>query len=204
MCHELLADAKFFELLLRYDEDLAAAARKKGCRCGGRLDSARFPRKPRGGPADLEGYDKRFSFCCAKDGCRSRVTPPSVRFLARRVYLGAVVVLVSAMRYGLSSRRLQKLYEHIGADRRTLERWRRWWLQAFVRSELWREAKGRFMPPVDENTLPASLLERFAGGLLDRVVWVLHLLGPMTSGSCKSMFDLNPQRLLMEKGKTER
>jgi hypothetical protein len=40
----------------------------------------------------------RFSFCCDRDGCRNRATPPSVRFLGRKVYLGAVVMLISASR----------------------------------------------------------------------------------------------------------
>jgi len=31
----------------------------------------------------------RFSFCCARDGCRTRKTPPSFRFLGRKVYLAA-------------------------------------------------------------------------------------------------------------------
>ena len=83
-----------FELLFAIDQDLAANARAAGCpACGGRLHSVRYPRKPRGGPADLgPEYDWRFSFCCAGEGCRRRATPPSVRFLGRRVYLGAVVV----------------------------------------------------------------------------------------------------------------
>jgi len=34
-------------------------------------------------------------FCCAVDGCRSRATPPSLRFLGRKVYLAAIVVLVA-------------------------------------------------------------------------------------------------------------
>ena len=47
------------------------------------------------GPGDLpDEYRYRFSFCCDRDGCRKRVTPPSVRFLGRRVYLGAVVILI--------------------------------------------------------------------------------------------------------------
>ena len=64
----------------------------------GMLHSARYPRKPRGGLDDLgPDYATRLSFCCAVDGCRRRTTPPSVRYLGRRVYLGAVVVLVTAM-----------------------------------------------------------------------------------------------------------
>jgi hypothetical protein len=59
-------EASFYEMLERIDKDLAQAAREARCECGGRLDSARYPRKPRGGPPHLgPGYDWRFSFCCA-------------------------------------------------------------------------------------------------------------------------------------------
>jgi hypothetical protein len=103
---ELLADARFHELLFAFDRDLAAAARLAGCaRCGGVVHSARFRRKPRGAPAGLgAGFDQRLSFCCAADLCRKRATPPSFRFLGRKVFLGAVVVLVSAMRQGVRRR----------------------------------------------------------------------------------------------------
>ena len=102
MYRALLADARFHELLLAFDRDLAAAARAGGCvRCGGVLHSARFLRKPRGGPAGLgEEHARRFSFCCPEDPCRKRATPPSFRFLGRKAYLGAVAVLVAAMRQG--------------------------------------------------------------------------------------------------------
>jgi hypothetical protein len=45
------------------------------------------------GPARLgREHDQRFSFCCAVDGCRSRATPPSLRFLGPKVYIAAIVV----------------------------------------------------------------------------------------------------------------
>ena len=62
------------------------------------LHSARYRRKPRGRPAGLgEEHDWRFSFCCARDGCRTRRTPPSFRFLGRKVYLATMVVLIAIM-----------------------------------------------------------------------------------------------------------
>src|ERR1700726_3419348 len=54
-------------------------------------------RKPRGGPQ----WDRRYSFCCAEEDCRRRLTPESVRFLGRRVYAGLVVVLMATMIHGL-------------------------------------------------------------------------------------------------------
>jgi hypothetical protein len=73
--------------------------RRAGCAlCCGVLHSARYWRKPRGRACDVgPEHDRRFSFCCAVDGCRSRATPPSLRFLGRKVYLATIVVLVSMM-----------------------------------------------------------------------------------------------------------
>src|ERR1700674_2060955 len=86
---DLLADATFHELLLAYDRDLADTARCAGCaRCSGVVHSAPYWRKPRGRPCRLgREHDRRFSFCCAVDGCRSRATPPSLRFLGPKVSL---------------------------------------------------------------------------------------------------------------------
>ena len=51
-----------------------------------------------GGPDHLpEEYRYRFNICCDRACCRKRMTPPSVRFLGRKVYLGAVVILIIAM-----------------------------------------------------------------------------------------------------------
>jgi hypothetical protein len=120
----VLADAKFHEQLLVFDRDLSATARAARCgECGGALHSAPFGRKPRGGPAGLgQDYVRRFSFCCAVDGCRKRLTPPSLRFLGRKVYLATVVTLISAMLHGTTPARLTRLSIVPGIDRRTLAR----------------------------------------------------------------------------------
>jgi hypothetical protein len=122
----LLSDARFHDLLLAFDGDLADAARNAGCAlCSGVLHSARYWRKPRGrGCAVDPEHDRRFSFCCAVDGCRSRATPPSLRFLGRKVYLATIVVLVSMMQHGVTERRMRELAKAVGVDRRTVVRWR--------------------------------------------------------------------------------
>jgi hypothetical protein len=182
---ELVRDARFHEFELGVDRERAAAMREAGCEvCGSPLHSAHFTRKPRGGPAGLGGeHDLRFSLCCANRECRKRHTPPSLRFLGRKVYLGAVVVLVSAMRHGATPARLRKLREHLGVSRRTVERWRRWWREAFVESAFWRVARAAFMPPVAPDLLPVSLLEHFAGDGEARLLTLLRFLGPITGGA---------------------
>jgi hypothetical protein len=180
----LLQDRTFYETLAQFDEDLAAEVHARGCPCGGRLHRAAYPRKPRGGPADLGPvYDRRHSFCCDQDGCRRRTTPASLRFLGRRVYLGVVVVLVSIMAHGCTPARLTKLRHELGGSLsvRTIRRWRTWWQRAFSRSPFWQQARGRFAPPVDRTRLPAALLPRFPGQTLGiRVRRLLEFLAPLT------------------------
>jgi hypothetical protein len=125
--------------------------------------------------------EKRLSFCCA--ACRKRLTPASVRFLGRRVYLGAVVVLATAMSSGITDRRSAKLRELFGVDRRTLQRWREWWREAFVQSALWIGERGRFRSPVNESDLPASLLGRFLGGMREELLAVLGFLSPLSASA---------------------
>jgi hypothetical protein len=162
MYHDLPRDASFWLFLFSIDKDLARSTRKEACPCGGRLHCANYPRKPRGGPDDLpEEYRYRLSFCCDRDGCRRRVTPPSVRFLGRKVYLFAVVILISAMRQGPSPRRVRELSGLFGADRRTIARWQVFWREHFPQIPFWRVARGRLVPAVAIVVLPRSLLEAF-------------------------------------------
>ena len=171
-------------LLLEADRELAAEARARGCRCGGRLHSARYRRKPRRElPEELRGaYGWRESLCCAR--CRRRTTPPSLRFLGRRVYLGALVVLVGAMTGGVTAGKAATMKKLIGVSRRTLQRWRAWWLRIFPQTVFWKEARGRLVPSVDELRLPGSLLDRFAAPnerAGDGLVRCLGFLSPITT-----------------------
>ncbi len=183
MYHDLPRDASFWLVLFSIDQDLAKSARQKACPCGGRLHCANYPRKPRGGGKDLpEEYGYRLSFCCDRDGCRKRVTPPSVRFLGRKVYLGAVIVLVAAMRHGPSPRRVAELSRLFGADRRTIARWRVFWDEYFPQTAFWKVARARLVPTVEIALLPLSLLDAFLRGDDPHEGWkrLLQFLSPIT------------------------
>ena len=172
----ILFDPQLFVILFQIDADLAEQARAGGCPCGGRVHQADYPRKPRG-PVDLgPEHHKRHSFCCAV--CRRRVTPPSVRFFGRRVYAFPVVVLLTALSTGLSGQRLATLRREFGVDRRTLERWRRWWREVFPRTLFWKAARARFSPPVEGSRLD-TLAARFRDGR-DGLVDLLRFLVPIT------------------------
>lgn len=161
MCHEFLARASFWLFLLAVDKDLAEKIREGGCPfCGGKLHRACYLRKPRGAPEGLSiEFRSCFSFCCNREGCRKRATPPSVRFLGRHVYLGVFVVLVTAMRQGPTPRGARELKRLFGADRTTIARWQTFWEEIFPRTSFWKAARGRFASPPCE--LPLGLLEAF-------------------------------------------
>jgi hypothetical protein len=186
VCLTLLRDSSLYRFLLTIDQEFAERVRAEDCHCGGRLHQANYDRKPRGGPSDLgPEHSKRLSLCCAREGCRSRKTPRSVRFLGRRVYLGAVVLLVSAMQGGITDKRAAQLQELLGVSRRTLWRWRSWWRRTFPASKFWERERGRFIPPLNDGTLPSSLLERFTGeDERSRLIRALSFLAPLTTRSC--------------------
>ena len=184
LCEKLIHNVRFHKLLVKFDHDLARAARAQGCHCGGKLHSAHYPRKPRGVPAHAtEFYCERLSLCCAEDACRERRTPPSLRFLGRRVYVSVTILLVSAMMNGGTRAQLSELSRQFGVDRRTLARWREWWRTTFVRTRFWQAEQAAFAPPVDQSRLPASMFERLLGRPLRRLVNLLQFLTPITAGA---------------------
>jgi hypothetical protein len=185
MSEALLTDLRFHRLLWAFDEDLAGMARAARCPSyGGVLHSARYSRKPRGLPAGLGAeYRQRFSFCCAVENCRQRVMPRSLRFLGRKVYAAPVVVVVSALRGGATPAARRRLQDFVGASRRTVTRWHRWWCETFVSTAFWQGVRGTLHAPVSTDALPASLLERFAGNPATRLLGLLRFLGPLTGGT---------------------
>lgn len=161
-CPALPSGASFWSFLLSIDQDLAERTRQGGCACGGRLHRANYARKPRGRPDSLpDEYLSRFSFCCDRDGCRKRVTPPSVRFLGRKVYLGAIVILLAAMRQGATPRRVRELSKLIGADRTTIARWQVFWQEHFPQTTFWKVARARLVPVFEIVAYPLSIVQAF-------------------------------------------
>lgn len=183
--HEkFIHNVRLHKLLVKFDHDLARAARAQGCYCGGKLHSAHYPRKPKGVPANVrEFYCERLSLCCAEDDCRERMTPPSLRFLGRRVYVAVTMLLVSVMVNGGTRAQLSELSREFGVDRHTIARWREWWCTTFVQTRFWQAKQAAFAPPVDQSRLPASMFERVLGRPLRQLVNLLRFLTPITGGA---------------------
>jgi len=176
--HELLSDEKFSAILFEVDEGLSGGERERGCsRCSGPLHRADYPRKARGLAEAVVGrFERRFSFCCGR--CRKRQTPPSVRFLGRRVY-AAVAVLVGAL-IALAVA-LAEAARFTGARARTVARWLGFFQRELQATRFWGAARGAFSPPPPALGMPATLVEHFAfAAPRDRLLGVLKFMTPIT------------------------
>jgi hypothetical protein len=126
----------------------------------------------------VEEYSRRFSFTCAR--CEKRATPPSVRFLGRRVYVAVVLMLVSPR----GGPQAEALLELLSLPIRTLDRWRAWWSREFVQTPFWRSRRERFAEPLIAARLPESLSEVFGGqSAADRMAQLLRFLAPLSTQS---------------------
>ena len=176
---------EFFRALEAVDARLAAEVGGAGCpRCGGRLHQSNYWRKPRGGlvaPALCPSL--RLSFCCGREGCRRRATPPSVRFLGRRVYWGAVVIVASVVSRVTKGAPFAPAAAEpeTGVPRRTRRRWVGWWRGTFPSSAVFVAVSGRLVPAVARDQLPGSLLERMEGEGLAPLGFLLRWLTPLTT-----------------------
>ncbi len=139
----------------RFDEDLAAEVRDYWM-------CLRWGAAQRPLPTQASGWScgarSRARDACElllrRRGCRRRATPPSLRFLGRKVFFGVLVLLIPILREGPTPERLRRLEARFGVSRRTLYRWRRWWRETVPRSRWWQQQRGLFAGGVDGEELP--------------------------------------------------
>jgi hypothetical protein len=78
----------------------------------------------------------------------------------------------------------------LGVSLRTVKRWRLWWQEIFVETPFWKVARGFLRTPVDQSSLPLSLLESFPVNTAKRkVLRFLRFICPLTTGSPHKIFD---------------
>jgi hypothetical protein len=195
MLPDLCLEEEFFRHLMVWDAELARQVAAARCpHCGGPLHRANYVRKPRGGllAETGEALRLRHSLCCGREGCRRRSLPPSLRFLGRRVYFEAVVLLASVVVQLEAT--LRAAAARTGVPGRTLRRWGGWWRESFSASRTWAEVRSLFVPPAPEEAdLPRSLMTRsttelMAGGssapaLADVCAFMARLVAPVTTAS---------------------
>ncbi len=170
--YPLHADAAFFQSLRSIDHDVFLAAKATPCpQCGGQLDTAHFLRKPRGLGEEEE---QRFSLCCRKEGCRRRVTPPSLRFFGRHVYSAWVVILVLDFCTELGLER--------AVARQTLARWRTLWRDLLAETHSFmRRARGILPVGYPPCMSPGGVIRAF--GFPARESWIC-VLNFFCKGAC--------------------
>ena len=183
MMEQFVFGREFFALLEEEDERIAEQVAAAGCAvCGGPLYRGDYDRKPRGAQiaAGAEASVRRFSLCCGREGCRHRATPPSLRFLGRRVYVGAVVIAASIV--GLLQKAAGAIREATGVPARTVHRWLSWWQGPFLTTLVFVTVRARLID-VAVDALPKSILDRLCGSVEQRMQTMLGLLAPLTTGS---------------------
>lgn len=193
----ILDDPRLYPFLCEVDADLAAKVQPVGCpQCGAVLHSARYRRRVHGIAMRAEvSHDYRASFCCSRDGCRHRVTPPSVRFLGRKRFLSAVVLLVSAARYGARPKFAQALRRAYGVSHSTLARWQRWWRDTIPTTAFWAVAKARLVPAIDPSRVPVELVKRFeATAALENLIAALRFIATLPLAAVANAHDTRGSR----------
>lgn len=184
MIEEVIRSVSFYSLLYRIDEEMAKEVQQRGCsRCGGRLDRGTYTRKPRGSPVEIpEEYCERQSLCCAVEGCRSRTLPPSSLFMGRRVYWGAIILLVVVLRQGrqegFSARKIQEQY---GVTVSTLRRWMRYFQEEFAQTPVWKRLRGRLVSSIQDGDI-AGLLNYFIDSRGDSTSGIVSTLEFLSGG----------------------
>lgn len=193
MYHSLLTDARFHNSLFDLDRLIAEQVRQAQCPlCHGHLNQSHFPRKPRGVPEGTHpDYHIRFSLCCATEGCRKRFTPPSMRFLSRKVYSCVVIFLIFLLKPSSDESRIEKLNTLLGTQLsvETLRRWRHFWTKEVPQTQTWKRLA---LSHTLSQSLPVSLLTQFQKTLNPSLKMGLKLILPLTAGT--HLFDV-PFRL---------
>lgn len=194
MYHSQLTSATFYNSLLVFDRIIAEQVRQSGCLfCHGNLHQSHYPRKPRGVPSGTHDvYVIRFSYCCGNEGCRKRFTPPSMRFLSRKVYSSVVIFLVFLLKSKTDESKVEELNWLLGTGLsvETVRRWRHFWLKEVSQSRIWKRAA--FSHSMAQ-TLPVSLLNKFKQALNTPLEMALKWILPLTAGI--HLFDV-PFRLV--------
>ncbi len=183
MYHPLLTDARFHNSLFDLDRLIAEQVRQEQCRfCHGNLHQSHFPRKPRGVPEGTNpDYSIRFSYCCGTDGCRKRFTPPSMRFLSRKVYSSVVILLIFLLKPETDESRIETINRLLGTTLsvETLRRWRHFWTKDVPQTQTWRRL------PIHQSLfqdLPMSLFALFQETAKQALIMGLKLILPLSAG----------------------
>lgn len=154
-----LGNVSLLVQLAKIDAELEKRQLLNSCpHCGYHLYRAHYKRKPRGILCELPDICYvRLSLCCAH--CRKRCLPASCLFLGRKVYVGCVILLLTAILQGLTSQTTQSLCDAMSVSRRTLHRWLWFFQNVFPNSPLWKVLRGLLSPHISASLMPLGLFQ---------------------------------------------
>lgn len=165
MLSNLLEKKSLFLNLYNIDKRTAEQYRKKQCpHCGGPLYYANYYRKPRGEPDGTpEECFIQFSLCCGTEGCRRRLKPPSYRFMGKKVYWHAFILVIMSewQNKKLQEINVFKLSKLFDVSRNTVTRWIFYYKNNFPFSNEWQRIRGQVIASIKSNALPSSLVNHF-------------------------------------------
>ena len=115
------------------------------------------------------------------------MTPPSLRFLSRKIYSSVLIVLIFLLESDTDEGRIEELNRLLGTDLsvETLRRWRRFWVQEVPDSNTWK--RSGFSHSMAQM-LPVSLLNQFHETRDKRLKKMLRWMLPLTAGI--TLFDV--------------
>jgi hypothetical protein len=161
MLSELIKKKNLFSHLYEIDKKTAERYRQLPCPyCGGPLYFSNYMRKPRGEPEDVpEKYFIQFSLCCGTEGCRKRLTPPSCRFMGRKIYWFAVILCILTDFQNTNEKATVSDWSmRTGICRNTIKRWLAFFHDTFPASRIWRRLRGQISACVRNSSLPSSFI----------------------------------------------
>ena len=186
MLTEFLNKTKLFQLLYLIDLEFASNMKKQTCEhCNSNLHQSNYQRKLAGGPDNLpDEYMKRFSFCCCKEGCRSRAMPASVRFLDRKEHWACVILIVITLKNNRTNGyTAYKLMQKFDISHSTLLRWAKYFREVFPSSQQWKALRGRIDASISNESLPGNLICFFIKSSKTTELGVIKCLLFLATGS---------------------
>ena len=199
MVANAVVTARWWSLLMYIDLGIAMAVGAARCpTCGGRLDAGHYWRKV-WGPVDAAAPLAllRWSWCCSREGCRKRVTPPSVRFWGRLGYAGAVVLALAGEKPNTKAG--EDLRRLVGCARRTWARWRARFTGLWA-TPIGRVITGWMRLDGEQRESVAQVLSQWPGSWPYQAARWQVLIHPLTGGTnwekvSEKLGPLDPQRM---------
>jgi hypothetical protein len=175
MYHSSLIISSFWKTFPTLDTKIAqefiktAQCKKCGCCIFYQSD---YPRKPRGFPEEIEKnipdifFSIRISYRCSN--CRKRITPPSIRYLGRKIYISVLILLASrlieqgreAEGIGITLKAIKAILEDF-VPARTVNRWLTWWQESVWQSPIWKANQGLLSGHIEKHLFLTGVWNHF-------------------------------------------